>query len=653
MTGLRFNLLGSFEVRSQGGELVRLPAGRARTVLALLALRAGQAAASDWLIDAAWNGAPPASAATRLQGLVSDLRRALPTEAGAVILTRGAGYLIDAAGEDIDLVHARTLMSLGRSQRNRGELAAAARAMAQAQGLWRGTPFDGLECARLQAEAELLDHWRADGLEELAELELELGQHAGLAGRLTQAAARYPLREGLVGCLIRALARSGRQAEAIEAYHRLRRRLADELGVDPAPPVQQIYRSILSGDRELLASGPGPSPSVPRPAQLPADTADFTGRAAQAERLRAALAGRSRGPGAVPVCAISGMAGVGKSALAVHVAHRAADAFGDGTLYVNLAGSARQPLAAVSVLARLVRDLGGGDEDLPADEAERGARYRSLLAGRKVLLVLDDARDAAQVRPLLPGQAGCAVLVTSRSGLADLHGADHVDLDVLPTGEGRGLFRLIVGESRADAEPEATGRLLRACAGLPLAIRVAGARLAARPGWTVAGVADRLAAEHRRLAELQAGGVSILASFQLSYDRLDAELARAFSMLGLADWPAFCAGQAAALCDVSVNQAERLLERLTDVHLLQSPAIGQYRMHELLWLFAGEVARGSVPRHEADRARQRVIDWGSGADCRLHAHDLRFRRGREPLGRRPWTPVDRGPLPDPALLRAP
>jgi DNA-binding SARP family transcriptional activator len=216
-------------------------------------------AASDWLIDVAWNGAPPASATTRLHGLISDLRRALPTEAGAVILTRGACYLLDVAGEEIDLFQVRTLMSLARAHRDQGEAAAAAPIMAQALGLWRGTPFDGLECAEVQAEADLIDQARADGLEEFAELELELGRHTALASRLAEWTARYPLREGLVGCLMRALARSGRQAEAIAAYHELRGRLADNLGVDPAPPLPGIYRSILDGDRELLASGRGPA----------------------------------------------------------------------------------------------------------------------------------------------------------------------------------------------------------------------------------------------------------------------------------------------------------------------------------------------------------------------------------------------------------
>ena len=464
MTGLRFNLLGSFEVRSRDDRLVRLPACRARTVLALLALRAGQVAASDRLIHAAWNGAPPASATTRLQGLISDLRRALPTEAGAVILTTGAGYLLDVTGDDIDLLQARRLTSQARSHRDHGAIAEAARTMAEALELWRGTPFDGLECAELQAEADLIEHRRADGLEEFAELELELGRHAALAGRLAEWTARYPLREGLVDCRLRALARSGRQAEAIAAYQELRRRLADELGVDPTPALQAAYRSILDGDRALLASGsrPSRSPSVPLPAQLPADAADVTGRAEVTARLLAALTGRSGRPGAVPVCAISGMAGVGKTVVAVHVAHRAADAFLDGTLHVNLAGTSGEPLAAGRVLARLVRDLGGGDGDLPADEAELGARYRSLLAGRRVLLVLDDARDAAQVRPLLPGLAGSAVLVTSRSGLADLPGADHVDLDLLTEDDGRRLLRLIVGPARADADQDAAGCCARA-----------------------------------------------------------------------------------------------------------------------------------------------------------------------------------------------
>lgn len=598
---------------------MRLPGGRARALLALLCVHAGRVVSRDRLIGALWDGVPPASAATRLQGFVSDLRRALSDR--PVIHTSGGGYLLVAADDEIDLGRARGLIAQARAFREKGDVEAAVARMADALALWRGPAFDGIECAALQAEAATIEQEYVDGLERLAELEQSLGR-LGDVGRLAEWAARYPLREGLQASLMRALARSGRQSEAIAAYHGLRGRLADELGVDPAPHLQELYASILNGDRDVLAPPPR---SVPRPAQLPADTADFTGRAEQARDLGAALTPGTGGPVAVALSAVSGAGGIGKTALAVHVAHLVADSFPDGQFYVNLAGTSGDPLSPADVLARLLRDLGVAADEVPADEAERGARFRSLLTGRRMLLVLDDARGAAQVRPLLPGAAGCAVLVTSRAGLADLAGARHVDLDVMSEVEARELFGLIVGPARVAAEPAAVDRLVRVCAGLPLAIRIAGAKLASRPGWSIETFAGKLSAERLRLAELKVGDLAVRASFQLSYDTLDEDLAEAFRMLGLAAIPTFGLGQVAALCDVGVERAERLLEGLADAHMLQSPAFGVYRFHDLLRLFAVELAGARVSRGEADRGVGRLLDWYA---CTLRAASLSLALGR-------------------------
>ncbi|HEY2671110.1 MAG TPA: BTAD domain-containing putative transcriptional regulator, partial [Rugosimonospora sp.] len=619
---LRFDILGPLEVRDADGAAVRLPGGRARALLALLCVNADRVVSRDRLIEALWDGVPPASATTRLQGFVSDLRRALPDRPDAVIHTSGGGYLLVAADDEIDLGRARGLIAQARVLREKGDVEAAVARMADALALWRGPAFDGIECMALQAEAATIEGEYVDGLEQLAELELSLGRHGVVVGRLTEWAARYPLREGLQGSLMRALAGSGRQSEAITAYHRLRGRLAEELGVDPAPHLQELYASILSGDRDVVAPLPT---KVPRPAQLPADTADFIGRGEQARELGAALVPGTGAPVAVALSAVSGAGGIGKTALALHVAHLVAASFPDGQLYVNLAGTSGDPPSPGDVLARLLRDLGVAADDVPADEAERAARYRSLLTGRRVLLVLDDARGAAQVRPLLPGAAGCAVLVTSRAGLADLSGARHVDLDVMPEVEARELLRLIVGPARVAAEPAAVDRLVRACAGLPLAIRIAGAKLASRPGWSIETFARKLSAERLRLAELKVGDLAVRASFQLSYDTLDDDLATAFRMLGLAAIPAFGAGQVAALCDVDAERAERLLEGLADVHMLQSPAFGVYRFHDLLRLFATELADAQVSRDESDRGIGRLHDWYA---CTLRAACLQLVQGR-------------------------
>jgi tetratricopeptide (TPR) repeat protein len=476
------------------------------------------------------------------------------------------------------------------------------------------------------------------------------GRHAALVPGLGELVARYPLREGLRASLMRSLAGSGRQAEAIDTYRELRRRLADELGVDPAPQVRELYASILDGDPQLLAPRPAQAVARPLPAQLLADTSDFTGRRAQVRRLREALAADVDGSASAVVSVVSGPGGIGKSALAVHVAHLLADAFPDGQLFVNLAGMSGSPLAPTDVLDRLLRDLGVGADDTPADEAERAACYRSLLTGRRVLLVLDDARDAAQVRPLLPGAPQCAVLITSRAALADLAGVRRVDLDEMAADEGRELFTRIVGASRAEAEPEATGRLLQSCAGLPLAIRITGAKLASRLGWGIYAMASRLTAQRLRLAELRVGDLAVRASFQLSYHTLGEDSARMFRLLGLAELPVFGASQAGALCGVDGERAERLLDALADAHMLQSPAPGVYRFHDLLRLFAIELAGTEPSPDEGDQAVGRLLLWYAHA---LRAASLELSRGRSaPPEAEPMTAWAGAQLPEFASHRA-
>jgi DNA-binding SARP family transcriptional activator/tetratricopeptide (TPR) repeat protein len=601
---LRFSILGPLAVTDDEGRAVPIPAGRARTVLGLLCVGSGQVISSERLIDAAWDGSPPASAMTRLHSLVSDLRRALP---GEPILTSGPGYVLAVAEDDIDLGAARLLAARARSARDRGETVQAVSCLSQALGKWRGRAFDGIACAELEAEAERIAHEHAGLLEEHAELELALGHHAAVAAHLTEWVARHPLREGMRASLMRALARSGRQAEAIATYHDLRGRLCDELGVEPSPHLQDLYQAILTGDRAEMAAPAGVWARVQ--AQLPAGASDFTGRTAEVALLSALLGRRAVGRIAPVVAVISGLAGIGKSALAVHASHLAAPLFPDGQLYVNLAGSSGDPAEPADVLAGLVRDLGLPAADVPAREAERAARYRSLLAGREVLVVLDDAHDAAQVRPLLPGSAGCAVLITSRNKLTGLAGTVPVDLGALAPDEGLDLFRRIVGEARAAGEPAATERVVSSCAGLPLAIRIAAAKLAARPNWSIARTADRLEEAQSRLTELQAGDLAVAASFQLSYDALPQNAAHAFRLLGLAAPGQFSSNAAAALFGTQPRTAEDLLEALVDANLLETPEQDQYRLHDLLRLFAAELARTEVSRTEREVATIRLLTW--------------------------------------------
>jgi tetratricopeptide (TPR) repeat protein len=452
-------------------------------------------------------------------------------------------------------------------------------------------------------------------VEEYAGLKVTAGDFAAVTAALPEWVSRHPLREGLRAPLIQALARTGRQADAIAVYHDLRQLLADELGVDPSPELKDLYQRILTGDRDMMRQQPAqparpqPDRSFVRPAQVPAATGDFTGRAMEVKELRDALEPQAGGPPSVAISAVTGTGGIGKSALAAHVAHLMRDDFPDGQLYVNLAGASREPAAPPDVIARLLRDLGVPAEDVPAADDEREARYRSVLAGRKILLVLDDAHDTAQVRPLLPGTDGCAVLITSRASLADLAGVRRFDLTELSQEDAHDLFARIVGGRRAAAEPAATAAILDACGGLPLAIRIAAARLASRPRWTIESVAAKLAAERHRLAELQIGDLAVRASFELSYDGLPAAAAAAFRLLGLAPPGTLSLAPVAALLDMSVTDAEETLDTLVDAHVLEGPAPGQYRLHDLLRLFAAELIATQMTEQDQQEAFDRLLIW--------------------------------------------
>jgi DNA-binding SARP family transcriptional activator len=561
-------------------------------VLGLLCVRAQQVVARGKLVDAAWNGEPPATAVTQLQGIVSALRRAFGHEHRDIIATTSDGYMLRAG---TDLAAFRELARRARADQDHD-------CFRDALALWRARPFDGLDCAELETAADQVEQEYVGVLEEYAAGELRLGRRDTVIEAVSPWAMRHPLRERLQALLIQALAASGRQAEAHAAYHALRQRLAGELGVDPSPELRDLYQRILAGDRATTSA------AQVRPAQVPAAATDFTGRTLEVMDLCETLL---TGCGAVVISAVTGTGGIGKSALAAHVAHLVAAEFPGGQLYVNLAGASRDPAVPAEVLARLLRDLGVAADEIPAAGAEREARYRSVLAGRKMLLVLDDARNAAQVRPLLPGTDGCAVLVTSRARLADLAGVKRCDLSELSRDDALALFTRIAGPARVAAEQAAAGEVLDSCGGLPLAIRIAGAKLAARPGWTVADMAARLAAGHDRLRELRCGDLAVRASFQLSYDGLPVPVAGVFRLLGLTPPGVVPLGAIAALTDLSAAEAERALDVLADAHLIENPAPGQYRLHDLLRLFAAELAGTELAGTERDGevAVRRMITW--------------------------------------------
>lgn len=469
------------------------------------------------------------------------------------------------------------------------------------------------------------------------EADLNCGRHREVTAELLRLVAAQPLRERAWAQLMLALYRSSRQGEALAAYQRARAVLRGELGVDPGSELADLHRRILAADPALDLPSPAGSgassvelavPVPPRPMQVPADTADFTGRARVMAQIRDELGSLDGTPSGIIV--ISGPGGIGKSTLAVHVAHQLADEFPSGQLYCDL-GGASDPVRPADVLAYFLRELGVPDTSLPPTEAERSARFRTLLADRRMLILLDDARDAAQVRPLLPGSGGSAVLVTSRSSLTDLSGARPLDLGVLAPSEAADLFTSIVGPRASGAKPEETGMVLAACGGLPLAIRIAASRMAARPGWSVRQLGMRLTDERRRLAELKTGDVAVRASFAVSYTALAPEPAQVFRMLGLTRLPLIRTCMAVAITGLPSDIVTAALETLVDVHLLQSPAEHHYQMHDLLRIYAAELADNHGDSEERSVVIDRMLDFYTAsaiAGARLLHPSRRFPASR-------------------------
>ncbi len=642
---VRIGVLGPLSVW-RGDQHLRLPAGRLRVVLAVLALHHGEPVSRDRLIDAVWGGRVPATAATQLQGIVSALRRLLPA---GTIATDGSAYRLRVGPVALDLAELQAAVHAARAAARQGRVREAADRYRATLAVWRGEAFEGLDSAYLAAHAVRLHELRVVTVEEWAAIELGLGQPAAVVDVLTTRLATDPLREPLCRLLMTALYRTGRRAEALATFRTVRAALRDALGVEPSPDLQDLHRRMLLGDPTLIpdsASQPALAPAtepVPaeaadattaraadpvadsspaparesavtaRPAQLPPDTVDFTGREDHVKHLIDLLTpDRSEGddarPGAAPVALVTGIGGVGKTALAVHVAHRLRTRFPDGQVYVNLRGGTAQPVTVHHVAGRVLRDLGVEERRIPVDVDERAAMYRSVLADRRLLIVLDDAADTTQVRALLPASGASAVLVTSRRRLPSL-AATRVQLDVLDPAEAATLFAAIVGAERSSAEPAAVDDLLAACGYLPLAVRIAASRLTVRPTWAVRDLADRLTDTGQRLDELAADDQQARATFEVGYLALAPDQARAFRLLGVADLEEIPVGAAAALLDLDRRTAERLTEALADVNLLHPVAPGRYRYHDLLRLYAKEQADRNESPSRQDAARGRLLAW--------------------------------------------
>jgi DNA-binding SARP family transcriptional activator/Tfp pilus assembly protein PilF len=576
--------------------------GKQRAVLASLLLNAGRIVAVDEIAETLWGTGPPPSARVTVQNYVMRLRQALGDTSRSLISTHPSGYLISVDAADLDITQFEVLLRAARAAASDGSWDAAAARAGAALALWRGEPLADAGSELLAArEAPRLAEMRLQALEGRIEADLHLGHHAEVIAELRRLISVHPLREHLHALLMLALYRCGRQAEALAAYQHARRILIEELGTEPGAWLQEMHQRVLTADPALSVAPPGQpaaragsGPQVPR--QLPAAVGYFAGRADELHALSGLIDGDGDAGRTLVISAIGGTAGVGKTALAVHWAHQVADRFPDGQLYVNLRGyDPARPMPAADALAGFLRALGVPGQAIPAEEDERAAQYRSLLASRRMLVVLDNARSVEQVRPLLPGAPACMVVVTSRDALTGLvarDGARRLELDPLPVAEAIDLLRALIG-ARVDVEPDAAAALAAQCSRLPLALRVAAELAAARPAIPLANLAGELADQQRRLDLLDAGGdlrTGIRGVLSWSYRHLDADAARTFRLAGLHPGPDLDRHAIAALAGTTAEQAGYALDQLVRAHLIQRAGPDRYGLHDLLRSYARELA---------------------------------------------------------------
>ncbi|MGH8794518.1 MAG: BTAD domain-containing putative transcriptional regulator, partial [Stackebrandtia sp.] len=612
---VKFQVLGPLRVTGAEGDVV-LRGRSGRLLLATLLARADRATPRDVLSEAIQDGRAVPPSAQTMRWHVHQLRRLLGEP--DLIVYDEFGYRLRAAPGAVDSVEFEALLAQGAAARKAGRLNQAAELLESALALWRGEAYEELaDAGSLREEATRLERLRLDAQEQRCAVRLELGDHETLVSELGELTARHPAHEKFRAQLMLALYRCGRQADALEAFREGREHLAEEYGLDPGSGLRELEKAILVADPALeldarTPAAPAPAPARLVPAELPADVAAFTGRSAEIAELDAALDG---GAESLTISAISGGGGIGKSALAIRLAHRVADRFADGQLYLNLHGATPdvKPMEPAEALGRLLRSLGASDAaDAGRDVEELAAKWRTATAGRRLLILLDDARDVAQLRPLLPGSPTCAVLITSRRSLTSLGDATCLRLDALPRAEALTLLWRLLGDARAQAAPDAAEELVRLCDGMPLALRVAAARLNERPKWTIPGLVGRLADETRRLGELAAADVAVRSAFAVSYSDLagdDAgrQAARMFRMLGLHHGADISVPIAAALADVSDERAEAQLDVLADARLAECEVPGRYRLHDLLRLFARERADAEETLEARQSATRRML----------------------------------------------
>jgi DNA-binding SARP family transcriptional activator/transcriptional regulator with XRE-family HTH domain/tetratricopeptide (TPR) repeat protein len=623
--GLWLTALGPLEV-SGGGTPLNLGPPARRAVLGLLVMEPGVIVRRDTIVDVLWGDSPPRTAVGLVQAHVSRIRRLLTpyhrlTGNGEAIDSVRGAYRLNLSGPEVDLLVFRDLATRATAARSGGDDVTAVEYYEQAMALWRGEPLADIDVLSGHSGITALRQELNGVLLRYAEVACALGQHAEVLPRLRALAGAEPLNELANARLMVALAGSGQQAAAIRVYEDVQSRLDRELGIFPGEELTDAYLRVLRQDipAESRMRGAAPPSALPvtvhvAPRQLPAAPRSFTGRAGELAML-SGLANRDRGEaGGMVIAALTGMAGSGKTALAVHFAHQVADQFPDGQLFVNLRGRDRSgaPVTPTEAVRGFLTALGVPPARIPADTDGQAALYRSLLADRRMLVVLDNAQDAEQVRPLLPGSPGCLVLVTSRSrltGLAVTEDAHLITLGMLTKAESHDLLARDLGAERAMAEPVAVSELIALCGRLPLALRDVAARAVARPGLSLAALTAEMRDERWRLDVLETGesATSVRMVFSWSRAKLGSRASRMFHLLGVHPGPDITGSAAASLAGLPQGQASLALAELCDEHLLNEHVPGRYSCHDLLRSYAAEEAMTRESAADRDAAVQRVL----------------------------------------------
>lgn len=611
---MRFRLLGPLRVWD-GATLLPIRAAQQRVVLSVLLIETGQVVSLDRLVDEVWGERPPRGAVTVLRGYVMRLRRMLGGNGHGSVLTRPGGYELVTADDDVDALVFQRLVASGRSALSKGAGDRAVAELSQALVLWRGHALADVPTSpTIAGYVTGLEQARLAALEDKVDGQLSLGRYGDVVAEVERLVNLHPLRERLWEHLVLALYRSGRRAEALGAYQRARAVLTTELGLEPGNRLQELQQDILAGNDQpsgkTTFSGVTPATKSVVPRQLPADTTAFTGRLKELRELDAVS--QTSGP-PLNAAVITGAAGIGKTALAIHWAHRVADQFPDGQLYLDLRGyHPDHPMTATEGLAAFLTALGLAGQHIPLEENERAARYRTEIAGQRMVIVLDNAATVEQVRPLLPGTGTSTVLVTSRDSLAGIvarDGARRLTLDLLPRADAHALLNRLIGP-QAEAEPDAVTTLAELCDRLPLALRVAAELATSRPTTTLRALSAELADQQQRLEALDGGGdprTAITTVFSWSIHHLPPDVARTFRLLGLHPGPNFDGFATAALADVGLASARRILDLLARAHLVHSTVSGRYGMHDLLRAYAADRATAEDIDHR--EAQGRLFDY--------------------------------------------